>query len=69
VLRSLAMWAAFVALLIFYLPVVGAVQAVVNLENGAAGGVRVSVCSCVCLCVCLCVCSCVFACVCFCVCL
>jgi hypothetical protein len=37
VVRNLAMWAAFVALLVFYLPVVAAIQAVVNLDNGAAG--------------------------------
>lgn len=33
VTRGLGMWAVFIAILIFYLPVVAAIQAVVNLEN------------------------------------
>ncbi|KAI8468680.1 MAG: hypothetical protein J3K34DRAFT_426590 [Monoraphidium minutum] len=31
--RTIAMWALFIAILVFYLPVVAAIQAVVNLEN------------------------------------
>ncbi|KAF8065514.1 CSC1-like protein [Scenedesmus sp. PABB004] len=36
VVRSLLMWAAFIALLIFYLPLTAAIQAVVNLDNARA---------------------------------
>lgn len=32
-LRMVAMWAVFIAILIFYLPVTAAIQAVVNLDN------------------------------------
>ena len=35
VLRTLAVWALFVAILVLHLPLIAAIQAVVNLENGA----------------------------------
>jgi hypothetical protein len=36
VMRSLAMWVAFIAMLVFYLPITAAIQMVVNLQNASA---------------------------------
>ncbi|KAF6257823.1 hypothetical protein COO60DRAFT_1521842 [Scenedesmus sp. NREL 46B-D3] len=36
IMRSLGMWVAFIAMLVFYLPITAAIQMVVNLQNAAA---------------------------------